>query len=50
MVCDSQPFGLRADNTPSAVPARKAQSTEHSTSSKVAGTRSAIKPDTGRLK
>ena len=50
MNCDSAPLGLREDSTPSAVPTRKASSTELSTSSSVAGTRSAISAVTGRLK
>ncbi len=50
MACESQPLGLRAASTPSAVPARKAHTTEHSTSSRVAGMRSPIRPETGRLK
>jgi hypothetical protein len=43
-------LGRREDSTPSSVPATKAVSTAASTSSKVAGTRSAIICATGRLK
>jgi hypothetical protein len=50
MNCDSRPLGLREDSTPSAVPTKKATSTELSTSSSVAGSRSAIMCVTGRLK
>ena len=50
MVCDSQPLGRREDKTPSVVPIKNAASTEVSTKAKVAGTRSAIRPETGRLK
>ncbi len=50
MNCDNRPLGRREDSTPSAVPTTKASSTELSTSSKVAGTRSAIIWVTGRLK
>ena len=50
MSCDSQPLGLREDKTPSVVPIKNAVSTEVSTSSSVAGTRSRIRSDTGRLK
>ena len=50
MNCDSSPLGLRDESTPSAVPTKKASSTALSTSSSVAGTRSAIMLVTGRLK
>ena len=50
MPCDSGPLGLRAASVPSSVPARKAPSTEVTTSSSVAGTRSQISCVTGRLK
>ena len=50
MHCDSRPLGRREDSTPSSVPTTKAVSTAASTSSKVAGTRSAIICATGRLK
>ena len=49
MPCDSGPLGLRAASVRS-VPARKAPSTEVTTSSSVAGTRSQISCVTGRLK
>ena len=50
IVCDSRPLGLRADSTPSVVPITKAASTALTTSSRVAGMRSAMSPATGRLK
>ena len=48
--CDNSPFGRREASTPSAVPTTNASSTEKITSSSVAGSRSAISSDTGRLK
>ena len=50
MNCDSTPLGLRDESTPRVVPITNADSTELSTSSKVAGTRSPISAATGRLK
>ena len=50
MNCESRPFGLREDSTPSVVPITNASSTELTTSSSVAGTCATIIDSTGTLK